>query len=159
VYTIDASVHVNAVNPAEAGTDTSQVFLRLLCQYQVPQVCPTLLLAETAAAVARALDDAEYAIRLGMMMKNWPEHTLVPLDGALVDRAIHIAATARLRGADAVYAAVAEQYNATLVTLDRQQQERLPPIVRVISPADAIRELDAEHALDTSESGGSAATS
>lgn len=59
----------------------------------------------------------------------------------LVDRAIYLAATARLRGADAVYAAVAERYHTTLITLDRQQLERLAPIVRVLCPADALLEL------------------
>lgn len=144
MYTIDASIHVNAVNPTEAGFSISQAFLRLLRQYHVPQVCPMLLLVEIAASVARALDDTGYAIRLAAMIRTWPDHVLVPLDGPLVERAVQIAAGARLRGADAVYAAVAEQYNATLVTLDRQQLERLPSIVRVLDPADAIRELEAQ---------------
>jgi predicted nucleic acid-binding protein len=143
VYTIDASVHVNAVNPTEDGSNTSHDLLHLVRQHRVPQVSPTLLLAEVAAAIARALDDTRYAIRLSMMIRDGPEHTLVALDGLLVDRAIHIAANARLRGADAVYAAVAAQYDATLVTLDRQQLERLPATVRVLDPAGAIQEIEA----------------
>jgi predicted nucleic acid-binding protein len=153
LYTIDASVHVSAVNSTEAGSETSQTFLRLLRQYQVPQVGPMLLLAEIAAAVARALDDNRFAIRLATMIRTWPGYTLVPLDGKLVDRTIRIGATARLRGADAVYAAVVEQYNTTLVTLDRQQQERLSRTIRVLGPADAIRELEAQHRLDESGNG------
>jgi predicted nucleic acid-binding protein len=65
----------------------------------------------------------------------------VPLDGALADRAAHLAATARLRGADAVYAAVAQQYATTLVTLDRQQLDRLPANIRTLCPADIVHEL------------------
>jgi predicted nucleic acid-binding protein len=154
VYTIDASVHVNAANPTETEFEISQTFLRLLRQYQAPQIGPMLLLAEVAAAVARALDDSRYAVRLASMLRTWPGCTLVPLQGELVERAIRIGASARLRGADAVYAAVAEQYNTTLVTLDRQQQERLLPAIRVLDPADAIRELEARHTLDASENRG-----
>lgn len=61
------------------------------------------------------------------------------LDEALADRAADLAATARLRGADAVYAAVAQQYGTTLVTLDRRQLERLPPLVKIARPADVLR--------------------
>jgi len=150
VYTVDASVHVNAANPTESGCETSQTFLRLLRQYKVPQVSPVLLLAEVAAAVARALNDSRFAIRLATMLRTWPGYTLVPLEGELVDRAIRIGASARLRSADAVYAAVAEQYDTALVTLDRQQQERLPSLVKVLAPADAILELQTQHSLDES---------
>jgi predicted nucleic acid-binding protein len=65
------------------------------------------------------------------------------VDGALADRALRLAADACLRGSDAVYAAVSQQYGTTLVTLDRQQLERLPSIVRVICPADALDEAKA----------------
>jgi predicted nucleic acid-binding protein len=61
------------------------------------------------------------------------------LDESLADRAADLAATARLRGADAVYAAVAQQYGTVLVTLDRQQLERLPPVVKTARPADVLR--------------------
>jgi hypothetical protein len=43
-----------------------------------------------------------------------------------------------------VYAAVAQQHGATLVTLDRQQLERLPAVLHVLSPADALRKAQAQ---------------
>ena len=67
---------------------------------------------------------------------------MVPLDGALADVAARLAAASRLRGADAVYAAVAQQYGTTLITLDRQQLERLPPVVRTARPADVLGEIE-----------------
>ena len=143
MYTIDASVHVSALNPAEADSATSQAFLALAQRYQLPLFCPTLLLVEVAAAVARALDDAGRAITLAATLQGWPNQTLVPLDEALADRAAKLAANTRLCGADAVYAVVAQQYGTTLVTLDRQQSERLPPVVRATRPADALHEAQA----------------
>jgi predicted nucleic acid-binding protein len=129
MYTIDASVHVSALNPVEADSATSQAFLALVQQHWVPLFCPTLLLVEVAAAVARALDDADRAVALATALRGLPNQTRVPLDEALVDRAVNLAAMARLRGADAIYGAVAQEYGTTLITLDRQQLDRLSPLV------------------------------
>lgn len=142
MYTIDASVHLSALNPAEGHSAASRAFLALVQRVQLPLFCPTLLPVEVAAAVVRALGDVEGAVALASTLKNLPNQTLVPLDAALADRAIELAASAGLRGADAVYAAVAQQYGTVLVTLDRQQLERLPPAVRTTRPADALRNLD-----------------
>jgi predicted nucleic acid-binding protein len=75
--------------------------------------------------------------------RGWPNQSLVPLDSAVARRAIDLAARLRLRGAGAVYAAVAQQYGTTLITVDRQQLERLPPEVRVARPADLLGEVGA----------------
>ena len=139
MYTIDASVHISALNPTEAGSADSQAFLAQVQRQRVPLFCPTLLLVEVAAAIARVIDDAGRAVALAMELRGWPNQTLVSLDEPLADRAADLAATARLRGADAVYAAVAQQYGTVLVTLDRQQLERLPPVVKTARPADVLR--------------------
>lgn len=143
MYTIDASVHISALNPTEGHSATSQAFLALVQRAQLPLFCPTLLPVEVAAAVVRALGDVHAAVALACMLRDLPNQTLVPLDTPLADRAIELAAGAGLRGADAVYAAVAQQYGTILVTLDRQQLERLPPTVRTARPADALRGLEA----------------
>ncbi len=143
MYTIDASVHVSALNPAEADSATSRAFLALVRQQRLPLFCPTLLLVEVAAAVVRAFDDAERAVALAAALRGLPNQTLVLLDEALADRAVALAASARLRGADAIYAAVAQQYGATLVTLDRQQLDRLPPLVITACPTDVLSEMEA----------------
>ena len=141
MYTIDASVHVNAIHSAETGSSISQAFLERVNQRELPLFCPTLLFAEVAAAVARSWDNTSQGIAVSNALRQWPHQTLVALDGVLISRAIHLAATARLRGADAVYAAVAEQFGTTLITLDQQQLARLSSIVRVLRPADALAAL------------------
>ena len=138
MYTIDASVHVSALNPVEAESAASQTFLVQVRQEHIPLFCPTLLLVEVAAAVARTIGDAERAVELMETLRGWPNQTFVPLDEALAAQAANLAAAARLRGADAVYAAVARQYATTLVTLDQQQLERLPPLVKVARPSDVL---------------------
>jgi predicted nucleic acid-binding protein len=143
VYTIDASVYISALNPAEVGSQASRDFLALVQQQQLRLFCPSLLLVEVAAAVAGALDDPQRALSLATALHDLPNQTLVPLDEALAERAAHLAAAARLRGADAVYGAVAQQYGAILATLDRRQLERLPPACKTARPADLLGELEA----------------
>lgn len=74
-------------------------------------------------------------------MRDWPNQALLPLDGVVADRAAELAARFHLRGADAVYAAIAQQFGTTLITLDRQQLERLPPEVSTAQPADVLDEM------------------
>lgn len=141
MYTVDASVHISALNPAEAGSVHSRTFLAQVQRRRLPLFCPTLLLVEVAAAVALALDDTERAVALATALRGWHNQMLVPLDEMLADRAANLGAVARLRGADMVYAAVAQQYDTILVTLDRQQLERLSPLVRTARPDSVLREL------------------
>ena len=143
MYTIDASVHVSALNQAEVDSQASRAFLTMVQQEQIPLFCPTLLLVEVAAAVAGAVGDAWRAAALAASLRGWSNQLLVPLDEILAEQAAVLAATARLRGADAVYAAVAQHYGATLVTLDRRQLERLSPVLRTARPADIISQREA----------------
>jgi predicted nucleic acid-binding protein len=56
------------------------------------------------------------------------------MDLFLALRATDIAIENRLRGADAVYAAVAEDFDAVLVSWDEEMLERCPESVIVMSP-------------------------
>jgi predicted nucleic acid-binding protein len=44
----------------------------------------------------------------------------------------------RLRGADAVYAAIARRYATTLVTRDEQQRQRASDVVPCLTPQEAL---------------------
>jgi predicted nucleic acid-binding protein len=140
MYTIDASVHISALNPNEADSAASRAFLIRVRQRQIPLYSPTLLAVEIAAALARILGDAERAVALAQALRSLPNQTLVPLDGTLADQAACLAASVSVRGADAVYGAVAQRYGTQLITLDRQQLERLSPLVSTARPADLLAE-------------------
>lgn len=141
MITVDASVHVNALNPAETGSAESKAFLDWLQQERQPVTSPTLLLVEVAAAVARSQNDTERGIEAMQRLQDLPRHIWLPLDRSLAAQSARLAARYRLRGADAVYAAVAQRARTTLVTADRQQLERLREAITVMSPAEALQEL------------------
>lgn len=97
-------------------------------------IVPALLLSEIAAAIARKQNNTAQALHLVEEVCNLPNLTLIALDESLARLAAEIAATHRLRGSDAVYAAVALRFGTNLVTLDREQQERLKDVLPVGSP-------------------------
>jgi len=132
--TVDASVFVNAFSPEEDGSDKSMAFLSQLRKDGIPLIQPTLFFPEVAASIARKQDDTEAALELEQELKNFFDLTLVDLDESLADFASEVAAKHRLRGSDAVYAAVALRFGTQLITLDREQLERLPKILDVRAP-------------------------
>jgi len=137
-YTVDTSVHINALNASEPGSQDSQAFLEYLERENHEMVCPTLLIPETAAALARAFEDSEKSLAFALSISTLPHMTLVALDEPLSITAAELAARHRLRGADAVYAAVAQRHQTTLVTHDRKQLERLSGVLPVMRPAQAL---------------------
>ena len=132
--TVDASVFVNAFSHDEDGSDASAEFLSQLRKDGVPLIQPTLFLPEVTASIARKQDDTETALELLHELKKFSKLTLIDLDDDLADLASEIAAKDRLRGSDAIYAAVALRFGAELVTLDKEQLERLPTVVAVRAP-------------------------
>jgi predicted nucleic acid-binding protein len=139
-YTVDASVFLNAFNPYEAGHEESRRLLARMQDEAAPIIVPTLLLPEVAAAVGRGRDDADLARRFTGTLKQLPHLVLVSLDETLAQQAADVAAQHRLRASDAVYAAVALRFGSTLVTLDREQRERVAGAVTSRLPAEALAE-------------------
>ena len=137
-YTIDASVFLNAFNPYEPGHKDSHRLLARLQDQAVPLIDPTLLLPEVAAAVSRGREDTDLAKEFAAALGRLPHLVLVPLDITLAQQAANLGAQYRLRGSDAVYAAVAQRFGSTLITLDRQQRMRLQDVIRTKYPVEAL---------------------
>ncbi len=141
MFTLDASVHINAVNAREIGSAASQLCLQRLTEHHQTLISPTLLLVEVATAAARALQDANLALQLAQAVRALPRQIWVTLDDNLAFEAAQLGAEARLRGADAVYAAVARRFGAILITRDRQHLERLSTLVPVMTPEEILTSL------------------
>jgi predicted nucleic acid-binding protein len=140
-YTIDASVFLNAFNLGERGSDTSRKLLAQLQSQAVPIIAPTLLLPETAAAIGRGQGNPELARQFAEALSKLPHLVLVPLDLILSQLAVEIAAQHRIRGSDAVYAAVTQRYTCPLITLDQEQRMCLEAMVKTFDPEEAVKIL------------------
>jgi predicted nucleic acid-binding protein len=137
-FTIDASVFINAFNPYEEGHEDSHRLLGAIQGRAIPMIVPTLVLPEVAATIARGRNDGVLGYQFADALGRLPYLYLVDLDKATASKASEIAAAHRLRGADAVYAAVAWRFGAELVTRDRQQRDRVAAVLTVHSPAQAL---------------------
>jgi predicted nucleic acid-binding protein len=139
-YTVDASVFLNGFNPYEPGHEESRRLLALLQEQAAPVIVPTLLLPEVAATIGRGRKDANLARRFASALSRLPHLMLVPLDTGLAQQAADVAAQHFLRGSDAVYAAVALRFGSTMITLDREQHERIMDVIPTRGPAEALAE-------------------
>ena len=136
--TLDASVVVSAFNPAEADSEYSRRLLDALRRDQTTIVVPTLIRPEIAAAIRRSTGDPDRAKALEESFATLPGLVFQDLDDRMADAAVEIAVAAGLRGADAVYAATARRFDATLVTLDEEQRTKLPVDMVALYPSEAL---------------------
>lgn len=136
--TIDASVFVSSARSDEPDYLLSRTFLRKARSMKI--YCPSLALAECAAAIARQTNDPHLARELINMVENFPGIELVSLDLSLARRAAQIAVDHRLRGADAVYVAVADAFDAALISRDQEMLKRCPAAVETMTPEELCGE-------------------
>ena len=132
--TIDASVFVNAFSATEDGSEKSWQYITDVRENAIQIIVPTLLLTEVAASIARKQNNTVLAMQLMEEIQAIPTITFIDLDKSLAVVAAGIAATYRLRGSDAVYAALATRFATQLVTLDEEQIRRVKKIVKIRRP-------------------------
>ena len=135
-YVIDASVFVSAAQASDVHYAESVLLFGQLEKTPNANVfCPTLLLAEYSASIARRTSDASLAESLVDLLDTIQGLKLESLTQSRAHRAAEVAARFRLRGADAVYVALAEEFNATLITWDNEMLQRSAAVVQLLTPS------------------------
>ena len=138
MYVIDASVHVADARPQEPHHAEARALLAQVAEQDMPVFLPEIVLAEIAAGISRGTGQIAMAQRLVDALRRVPQFVFVPVEHTLGDLAAEIAAEHQIRGCDAVYVALARQRDAILITLDRQQRERVPKHIIARSPAEEL---------------------
>jgi len=133
---VDASVWVSRLVPADANHAASRAWLEGESAQGGLLVAPTILLPEVAGALARRTGLASAARRAVTQLLRVPVLRLVTVDHLLAREAATLGARLRLRGADAVYVAVARRLRLPLVTWDKEQEARARTVIAV-RPASA----------------------
>ena len=105
MYTVDASVWVNAFDQRESGHHVSRQFLEVLRDQTLPIIVPNLVLVEVAGAISRTRRAPAQAQAFATALSQLPHVTVRMLDEVCALHALTLAAQYGLRGADAVYAA------------------------------------------------------
>lgn len=136
---VDASIWVASILDTDRHHSTSAAFVRRLIELRQSASVPALVWPEISGAVSRRTGDSEKGIKLARFLaaQNWI--TSFPLDSTLARESMRIAAGQRMRGADAVYVALAAARGKTLITLDAEMLEHAPANVEYLSPADWLQ--------------------
>lgn len=131
---VDASVIVSALNPTDAFHRQARGFLQ--AQEAAPQhlAAPTLLLAEVASGLRRALSDPRLAYQAWRALEVEGLMGLVPVSSIMARRAAELSLELGLHGCDAFYVALAEQRGEPLISLDRRQLERARGVIEAREP-------------------------
>lgn len=141
MYTVDTSVWLGAFDYTRSQHATCLAVLDTLAALGQPIYVPTLLLAEVASAISRSRNDPIQGRVFAATLHNVAHLRFVSLDESLAERAAEIAADYRLRGADAVYVAVAMLQHCTLISLDDEQRTRVASLLTTQTPAEALAVL------------------
>lgn len=131
---VDASVWVASVLEKDAHHQVSLAFMHRFVKEQQIATLPLLVWAEIAGAVARRTGDTDRGMKVAELIaaKIWVRG--VPLDASLASESMRLAASLRLRGADAVYVALATTCREPLITLDSEMLERARGVADVFTP-------------------------
>jgi predicted nucleic acid-binding protein len=140
MYTLDANIFVRDATPLDPDHEVCHALVTQLYQTNTKVIVPTLVLAELTGAISRSFRDPIRARLASQLLSELHHIVFVPINTALAQEAADIAADRAIRGADAVYVAVARRYGCALVSLDREQRERAALLVRALTPAEALAE-------------------
>ncbi|MFP4440951.1 MAG: type II toxin-antitoxin system VapC family toxin [Chloroflexaceae bacterium] len=141
MYTLDANIFVRDLAPGDPNYADCHALLEQLSNGSHRIIVPLLILVEVAGTVSRATRDPIRGRLAAEILHEQPHITFVTLDATLTETAAHLAADRALRGADAIYVAVARGSGCTLITLDQEMRVRAAPIVTVRTPGEALAEI------------------
>lgn len=136
-FVVDASVFVARFRRSEPGFIEASEFLRRVDLAQWKIYTPTIVQPELAGNIARTTGKLALA-RSALAILQRPNMEVVPIDTQMGNLAADLAMQYRIRGCDAVYVALAQVMNATLITLDKEQRGRVPSSVTARSPAEEL---------------------
>lgn len=130
----DASVWVARFIPQEAGHAACATWLGQFARAGGEIIAPVLMAAEVCGAISRRTAQPELAREIYAALTNAPEITFVEMNGELAQLAAQTAIDLRLRGADAVYVALARHLGLPLLSLDDEHRIRAGGVIQVIQP-------------------------
>lgn len=135
---LDTSVWASRLLPHDSNHQAARTWIDSYILNGGSFVAPMFFVIEVASVIARETlppnnpkADAHKAVG---WLYTLPIMRLVPLDQALVDEATDLAADHRIRGADALFVALARQLGLPLVTFDKYQLKQPQALVVTIRP-------------------------
>lgn len=124
MLTVDACVWVAAYDPQDRFRRDSVVFLSAAMRRRTRLVAPAIMPLEVACVLARRAGSPEVGESASRRLRTALGLQLLAVDEKLLALATRLGTKRLLRGADALYAAVAEATRSPLITWDSALLER-----------------------------------
>lgn len=140
--TIDANIWVGALDCSDPACEACRACLLKAAERSARLYSPVLLPVEVAAAIGRKTRDTRQGQLAAKWVRDFVGHVWQPLTEEGGAEAERIAAALFLRGADAIYVAVARLSDAVLLTYDAEVIERAAKTVCVMTPDDWLKVAD-----------------
>lgn len=131
---VDASIWVARFLEIDTHHDIARTCITGLMESESRIIIPMLAWAEIAGAIARRTGVAGNGHDAVDTIRAWRWVENVPLDSLLAQEAVRVADALKLRGADAVYVALAVMQQMPLITLDAEMLERARDAAEVWTP-------------------------
>jgi len=131
---VDASVWVSRLVDVDAHHARTRRWFERVGPRGGLLVTPALALPEVSGAIGRRTREPRLAHQAVRRLLALPSLRVAALDADLAEHASALAAELALRGADAVYVALAERLGLPLVSWDREQRSRAAGTVEVVAP-------------------------
>jgi predicted nucleic acid-binding protein len=134
--TVDANIWVGALDVNDPACETCRACLVKAAEKSARLYSPVLLPVEVAATIGRKTRNTRQGQLAAAWVRNFVGHVWQPLTEESAADAERVAATLFLRGADAIYVAVARLSDAVLLTYDAEVIARAAKTVCVMTPDD-----------------------
>jgi len=131
---VDASVVVSYLVPKDVNHIASRRWFRQQVADERQIIAPLLLLPEIGGAISRRTGNPALSHRAVEALKKLSNLRLIAIDDQLTSAATEYAINLRLRGADALYVAVAARLNLPLVSWDNEHASRAGKVINVMTP-------------------------
>lgn len=138
---VDASVWVSRLFAGDPFHAVSRRWMEESVRHGQDLASPLILLPEVSGALARRTGKSEIGYRAIHNLVQFTALRLVPLRASQIKQAADLAADLLLRGADALYVAVAWQLGVPLVTWDLEQLQRAKGLIPIWTPEEALNSL------------------
>jgi len=119
---VDACVFISMFNKNDPNHNKAIKILEQIVDRKLKAIIPALTLPEICGAVARSLNK-KIAKEIRGKIENWIESGLIRVEELTKNRAknaAEIAIKLGLKGSDAVYVALAKEFNTQLLTFDEE---------------------------------------
>ncbi len=119
-FTLDASVFISAFQKGEKNHLAAREILAKINTDKIALVNHALFFFEILCAIQRKTGDSSVTMKTLNAAKALPMAKYVPIDRRLYANQETFVTELGLRGADAIYLAVAKEHKARLLTFDRE---------------------------------------